>query len=138
MADTVSSPIDDHFAVENKLFRDENGLQKPFVEAAYPHYIKYMGSKSKIMSFVLEGINEVYRGGLICDLFSGSASIAGAIGHQVAIHNNDIQKYSSIIAKSYLYPSQSTVSLNAELLIDKAQLIVKKKPWPSSAACGRL
>jgi len=60
-----------------------------------------MGSKSKIMDFVLEGINEVYEGGVICDLFSGSASLAGAVGQQYAVHSNDIQNYSSILAQTY-------------------------------------
>lgn len=71
-------------------------------EQPYPHFIKYMGSKSKIMGFVLEGLNEVYSGGEICDLFAGSASLAGAIGHQASIHSNDIQTYSEVLAKTYL------------------------------------
>jgi adenine-specific DNA-methyltransferase len=61
-----------------------------------------MGSKSKIMGFIIEGINEVYNGGEICDLFAGSASLSGAIGHQVPIHSNDIQNYSEVLAQTYL------------------------------------
>lgn len=71
-------------------------------ERPYPHFIKYMGSKSKIMGFVIEGLNEVYEGGSICDLFAGSASLSGAIGHQVPFHSNDIQAYSAILAQTYL------------------------------------
>lgn len=55
-------------------------------QRTYPHYIKYMGSKSKIMDFVLSGINEVYDGGALCDLFGGSASLAGAVGDQISVH----------------------------------------------------
>ena len=73
-----------------------------FTEQAYPHFIKYMGSKSKIMQFVLDGLNEVYEGGTVCDLFAGSASLAGAIGRQVSFHSNDIQSYSSVLAQTYL------------------------------------
>lgn len=72
-----------------------------FVEREYPHYVKYMGSKSKIMGFVLEGIESVYSGGLVCDLFAGSASLAGAIGHLVPVHSNDIQAYSAVLAQAY-------------------------------------
>jgi len=78
------------------------GEQYLLKEEPYVHFIKYMGSKSKIMGFVLEGLNEVYRGGAVCDLFAGSASISGAIGKQVPIHSNDIQVYSSVLADAYL------------------------------------
>ena len=80
----------------------EQSIKLHLQEQSYPHFIKYMGSKSKIMGFVLDGINEVYNGGEICDLFAGSASLAGAIGRQVPIHSNDIQIYSAALAKTYL------------------------------------
>lgn len=66
------------------------------------HYVKYMGSKTKLLPFVIKGIERIYTGGAICDLFSGSCSLAGAIGDQVPMISNDIQKYSSILAKTYL------------------------------------
>lgn len=66
------------------------------------HYIKYMGSKTKILPFVIKGIQSVYKRGPICDLFAGSCSLSGALGGQVPIISNDIQVYSSVIAKSYL------------------------------------
>ena len=47
---------------------------------AFPHYIKYMGSKTKILPFVIQGIESVYQGGAICDLFAGSCSLSGALG----------------------------------------------------------
>ncbi|MFO3797455.1 MAG: DNA adenine methylase, partial [Anaerolineales bacterium] len=89
----------------------------------YPQYIKYMGSKSKIMDFVLSGINEVYQGGGICDLFAGSASLAGAIGDQVSISSNDIQNYSATLSKAYLLAWRSSSSPDAEKIIDQAQHI---------------
>lgn len=73
-----------------------------FHRRQYPNFIKYMGSKSAIMDFVLEGISTAYNGGAICDLFSGSASLAGAIGDQVNMHINDIQSYTCVLADSYL------------------------------------
>eukprot|EP00825_Cyclidium_porcatum_P000519 TRINITY_DN10162_c0_g1_i1.p3 TRINITY_DN10162_c0_g1~~TRINITY_DN10162_c0_g1_i1.p3 ORF type:complete len:111 (-),score=18.52 TRINITY_DN10162_c0_g1_i1:387-719(-) len=63
---------------------------------------EYMGSKTKILPFVISGIEEIYLGGGICDLFAGSCSLAGALGNQLPIISNDIQKYSSIVAKAYL------------------------------------
>ncbi|MBG9589907.1 hypothetical protein ABE26_23075 [Cytobacillus firmus] len=67
-----------------------------------PHIIKYMGSKRKIIDYVIEGINECYTGGTVVDLFAGSSVLAGALRNQVPFLSNDIQKYSSILAKSYL------------------------------------
>lgn len=97
------------------------------VEQPYPHFIKYMGSKSKIMEFVLQGVNEVYEEGALCDLFAGSASLSGAVRQQVAVHSNDIQEYSSVLAHAYLegykYPGMPT----AKQLVTQAQKIVDQK-----------
>lgn len=65
-------------------------------------FIKYMGSKTKILPFVIDGIEDVYDGGIICDLFSGSCSLSGALATQAPILSNDIQAYSAVIAKAYL------------------------------------
>ncbi|TKG91627.1 restriction endonuclease [Puteibacter caeruleilacunae] len=78
-----------------------------------------MGSKTKILPFVLDGIDEVYRGGVICDLFSGSCSLAGAIGTQAPIISNDIQSYSAVIGKAYLTDWYDS-SFNAKTIIEIA------------------
>ncbi|MDN4636907.1 MULTISPECIES: DNA adenine methylase [Bacillus] len=67
-----------------------------------PHIIKYMGSKRKIIDYVIEGINYCYTGGTVVDLFAGSSVLAGALRNQIPFLSNDIQMYSSILAKSYL------------------------------------
>ena len=92
----------------------------------YPHYVKYMGSKSKIMDFVINGINEVYAGGTILDLFAGSASLAGALRSQVPVHSNDIQEYSAVLAQAYLTAYKGKSAPTADELIQKAQGITKK------------
>jgi len=68
----------------------------------YPQIIKYMGSKAKIIDFVASGIQRVYDGGAICDLFSGAASLAGALSSASMFVSNDIQKYSGTISRCYL------------------------------------
>ncbi len=70
----------------------------------YPQLIKYMGSKAKIINFVSESIQSIYNGGVICDLFSGSSSLSGALGACYPFLTNDIQHYSSLIASVYLKP----------------------------------
>lgn len=95
-------------------------------QRAYPHYIKYMGSKSKIMDFVLSGINEVYDGGDLCDLFGGSASLAGAVGDQIGVHSNDIQAYSAVLAEAYLNAWRSPATPTSELILEQAKAIADK------------
>ncbi|PTV47630.1 restriction endonuclease [Acinetobacter oleivorans] len=69
----------------------------------FPSLIKYMGSKTKIIDFIVEGINFVHKEDrTILDLFAGSASLAGAVGNQVNFVSNDIQQYSKILSKTYL------------------------------------
>lgn len=83
-------------------------------------YIKYMGSKTKILPFVISGIEEVYEGGFICDLFAGSGTLSGALGTQAPIISNDIQFYSSILSKAYL-TDWNNLEVTSEIVIDKAQ-----------------
>jgi adenine-specific DNA-methyltransferase len=98
----------------------------------YPSLIKYMGSKSKIMGFVLSGINHVRDDRPICDLFAGSGSLAGAIGQQATLVSNDIQAYSGLLADTYnrAYRDQSTPSaehllgLAGEILLHRKRLLV--------------
>lgn len=104
----------------------QTSFDNTLVEHPYIHYVKYMGSKSKIMDFVLEGLNEVYTGGVICDLFAGSASLAGAIGHSTPIHSNDIQSYSSVLARNYLYTHSYNNQPTSDQILSIAQDIVTR------------
>ena len=67
-----------------------------------PHILKYMGSKKSIIDFVISGIDEVYNGEVICDLFAGTSILSGSLGKLVNMHSNDIQEYSGHFAKTYL------------------------------------
>lgn len=93
------------------------------VPRAYPQLIKYMGSKAKIINFVSESIQSIYNGGVVCDLFSGAASLSGALGATYPMHTNDIQHYSSHISSVYLKPAQE---IDAEALISDATANYKK------------
>lgn len=73
-----------------------------YYDGNIPHIIKYMGSKRNILNYVIQGINECYNGGTIVDLFAGSSILSGALRNQAPILSNDIQYYSSILAKTYL------------------------------------
>ena len=85
-----------------------------------------MGSKSRIMDFVLDGINQVDDGRGICDLFSGSGSLAGAIGQQCPVHSNDIQRYSRVLADTYNKAFIEKGIPTAAEIIKKAEAIVER------------
>lgn len=76
------------------------------------------------MPFVLEGIESVYSGGTVCDLFAGSASLAGAIGHLVPVHSNDIQAYSQVLANAYLYGFKASSLEPTETILEAADRLV--------------
>ncbi|EPH7025121.1 DNA adenine methylase [Pseudomonas aeruginosa] len=95
------------------------------VASSYPSFVKYMGSKSKIIDFVVEGINDVRSPGeAVLDLFSGSASLSGAIGRQVGFFSNDIQAYSCVLSRAYAWSWKGKDSPTAKTLIDRASNIV--------------
>ena len=100
---------------------DSNSYSATLHQASFPQFIKYMGSKAKILDFVIAGINEVYDGGGICDLFAGSASLAGAIGDQVPFISNDIQRYSAVLAGAYLMQDEIPSTISAGCLIEEAR-----------------
>ena len=60
-----------------------------------------MGSKTKLIDFVLKGINYCEPENGVVDLFSGSCTLAGAIGGSLSVHSNDIQAYSKVLAETY-------------------------------------
>jgi adenine-specific DNA-methyltransferase len=93
-----------------------------------PHIIKYMGSKRKILDFICEAINENYESGKLCDLFSGTSILAGSLGKIIPIHSNDIQKYSEILALTYLsnYDWEKYESNILDIIIEKALIYVNK------------
>lgn len=92
--------------------------QEEFSIREYPQLIKYMGSKAKIIKFVSESIESIHDGGAVCDLFSGAASLSGALGRSYPIHTNDIQNYSALIASVYLQPINQ---IDAEALFQDAR-----------------
>lgn len=90
-----------------------------FIKKNHPSLIKYMGSKSKILDFIIEGINSVpLKNNTILDLFAGSSTLSGAIGGQSNFISNDIQAYSSVLSKTYLtsLKSESELTVNTVLI----------------------
>lgn len=92
----------------------------------HPNLIKYMGSKTKIIDFVVQGINQVHTSDTpVLDLFAGSATLAGAIGEQTAFVSNDIQYYSSILARAYLDKTDENIP-SLQSILKAAEEIYRK------------
>lgn len=105
----------------------KSATDRKFEKRAYPQVIKYMGSKAKILGFVLGGLSRVHSEGPVCDLFAGAGSLSGAIGDQVDIISNDIQRYSGVITDVYLHPmSARGASVAAADLVGAASVRVTK------------
>lgn len=123
----VDKAVIDHKSLSHFLAKTQISDSDGFVlrNKEFPHYIKYMGSKTKILDFVTKGINETYEGGGICDLFSGSCSIAGALGHCVNIYSNDIQKYSETLAHAYLtsWKNENTFLSGQEIVVRANKIV---------------
>lgn len=91
-----------------------------------PSLVKYMGSKTEIIEYVVKGLNEVHKNNQpVCDLFAGSSTLAGALRtNNIKFISNDIQSYSSIFTKTYLskysweeYPSIANIISEVEELV---------------------
>lgn len=65
-------------------------------------FIKYMGSKTKLLPNIMSTIEKIHTNGQICDLFSGSCSLSSILSNKFTIISNDIQAYSSVLANAYL------------------------------------
>lgn len=97
-SDYISEPQLNLFVTDESLLPNQN----------FPGLIKYMGSKTKIIDYVVNGINDVYQGNTVVDLFAGSGTLSGALRGQVPILSNDIQKYSEILSGAYLADVEMT------------------------------
>ncbi|WP_071121189.1 DNA adenine methylase [Romboutsia timonensis] len=92
-----------------------------------PSLVKYMGSKTEIINYVVRGLNEVHKENqAVCDLFAGSSTLAGALrSNNIKFISNDIQIYSSIFTKTYLSQFDWNVYPTAEDIVKDAEQIVE-------------
>jgi len=94
------------------VMNDENILDKASVKI--PHLLKYMGSKREIIDFVTTAVNGFdVQSDWFCDLFSGTGIVGASLKSKYNIHSNDIQSYSSVLAKTYLTDLKSSVPFSS-------------------------
>ena len=69
-------------------------------------FINYQGSKSAIIDFIMNGIEEfVNPGDTVCDIFSGSGAVSAALSEKFNVIANDVEPYSSTLNKAILIDS---------------------------------
>lgn len=68
----------------------------------FPIILSIWDQRLKFYHLLYKELKVFTEGEKICDLFAGSCSLSGALGNQLPIISNDIQYYSSVIAKAYL------------------------------------
>ncbi len=84
--------------------------------------IRYLGNKRRIDDFIRQTvINHLPEGSTILDLFSGSTAVGLALQDKYAVHSNDIQQYSEVIAQALL--------CRGENFIDYEDLISTIQPF---------
>ncbi len=94
--------------------------------AVNPSLIKYMGSKSEIIEFIVSGLNEIHRSNQpICDLFAGSCTLASALrNNDITLYSNDIQAYSRVLSLTYLSKYQWDKYPSIDCIIDEVRAVV--------------
>lgn len=67
-----------------------------------PHIIKYMGAKTSIIDYITESVDNIKFNGTVYDLFAGTTIVSAYLNKKYDVVINDVQEYSSILAKAYL------------------------------------
>lgn len=89
---------------------EQNLVDDAVIISKIPHLLKYMGSKREIIDFVTVSIDQFnLQSEWFCDLFSGTGIVGASLKSKYNIHSNDIQGYSSILAKTYLSDLKTTI-----------------------------
>lgn len=93
----------------------------------FPSVVKYMGSKTEVLGLIENGIDYLDKDyDWICDLFAGSATLSGALRNKANVISNDVQKYSSVFAKTYLNNYDWGSYPNINIIINAVEERVKK------------
>lgn len=96
------------------------------INESIPSLTKYMGSKTEIINYVISGLNSIHKEGqAVCDLFSGSSTLAGALrNNNIYFISNDIQSYSKVFSETYYNTHNWTLYPGAEDIINEVLEIV--------------
>lgn len=93
-----------------------------------PTILNYQGNKSSLIPFIKSNLKKyINEGEVVCDIFSGSGSVANSFKNDQIVISNDAELYSSIINSALLNtPSKSTLSSLKQTFKTQFDLLLNK------------
>ena len=99
--------------------------------------IKYIGSKRALLGHVTGAVRDVLpEGGLVCDLFSGSARVGHALKAQgFRVWSNDHNAYAHTLAAAYVQADRDVWLDRAEAVLAELRQVRPQAGWFTKAFC---
>ena len=99
--------------------------------------IKYIGSKRALLGHVTGAVRGALPdGGLVCDLFSGTARVGHALkGQGFRVWSNDHNAYAHTIATAYVQADRERWVDRAEAVIAELRTVAPRAGWFTRAFC---
>ena len=102
-----------------------------------PDMIKYIGSKRALLGQVTGAVRGVLpEGGLVCDLFSGTARVGHALkGQGFRVWSNDHNAYAHTIATAYVQADRERWADRAEAVLGELRTVTPQAGWFTRTFC---
>ncbi|WP_194190677.1 DNA adenine methylase [Clostridium chrysemydis] len=111
----MNETLDKEYNFEKKI-KTDNDIQLNLFQSANNATIRpihYLGSKLRLLKTISEVIDEVDdTSGVVCDLFSGSGTVAKYLSAYRPVISVDIQEYSRVLCSALLNPNESKYSVS--------------------------
>jgi adenine-specific DNA-methyltransferase len=101
--------------------------------------IHYLGSKLRVLPAIERAIDRLDpTGGVVCDLFSGSATVSRYLSRRRRVLSVDIQEYARVLAEAVLNndPSWTTASVEEALRRDRRSVALREAISPLATLEG--
>lgn len=99
--------------------------------------IKYIGSKRALLGHVTGAVSSVLpQGGLVCDLFSGTARVGHALKKQgFRVWSNDYNAYAHMLATAYVQADREVWIERVEAVLAELRTVQPQAGWFTQAFC---
>lgn len=99
--------------------------------------IKYIGSKRALLNHIVAQVSEVLpRGGLVCDLFSGTSRVGHALKREgFQVWSNDHNAYAHTLATAYVQADSEKWTTRAEKVLEELRDVKPIAGWFTQAFC---
>jgi len=99
--------------------------------------IKYIGSKRALLTQIASAVSgRLPDGGLVCDLFSGTARVGHALKKQgFRVWSNDVNAYAHVLATAYVQADRERWEAKAETVLAELRTVTPQAGWFTRAFC---